>query len=106
MIAAVAMLLAIIGTLLEINFVTAASEPIDYRWIVGGVALGTVLGAFAAIRIPMTSIKDYVTATNAMSALWSRPKAPGESYTGMDTHTCFTAPLSISSFSSSSSSTP
>ena len=51
--AAVGMLLAIIGALLELG-------TVDYRWIVGGMVLGTIIGAAFAIRVQMTSMPEMV----------------------------------------------
>ncbi|MFA9410957.1 MAG: NAD(P)(+) transhydrogenase (Re/Si-specific) subunit beta, partial [Deltaproteobacteria bacterium] len=52
-IAAVGMLLAIIGALLELGVV-------DYRWIAGGMLIGTIIGAVFAIRVQMTSMPEMV----------------------------------------------
>jgi NAD/NADP transhydrogenase beta subunit len=51
--AAVGMLFAILGALLELG-------TVDYRWIVGGMALGAVIGAVFAIRVQMTAIPEMV----------------------------------------------
>ncbi|MGA9522265.1 MAG: NAD(P)(+) transhydrogenase (Re/Si-specific) subunit beta, partial [Myxococcaceae bacterium] len=56
-IAAVAMLLAVVGTLLELG-------SIDYRWILIGLALGTGVGAVVAYRVPMTSMPEMVALLN------------------------------------------
>ncbi len=100
MIAAFAMLLAVVGTLLELNFVSGAEEAIDYRWIVGGIAVGTILGAIAAIRIPMTSIPEMVAIFNgfgggasalvATAVIWKdliQTSATGSIGTNLDTGT-------------------
>ncbi|MFW5925055.1 MAG: NAD(P)(+) transhydrogenase (Re/Si-specific) subunit beta [Myxococcota bacterium] len=55
--AALAMLVAVLGTLLELGWV-------DYRWIVGGLALGGAIGAIAAVRVPMTSMPEMVALFN------------------------------------------
>jgi H+-translocating NAD(P) transhydrogenase subunit beta len=56
-IAAVAMMLAVVGTLLELG-------SIDYRWILAGLAVGTGVGAVVAYRVPMTSMPEMVALLN------------------------------------------
>ena len=56
-ISAVAMLIAIIATLLEIGLV-------DYRWIISGLIIGTVIGTFTAIRVEMTLMPEMVAIFN------------------------------------------
>jgi NAD(P) transhydrogenase subunit beta len=56
-IAAVAMFLAVAGTLLEMGLV-------DYRWILGGLVVGSAVGAWAAVRVPMTSMPEMVALLN------------------------------------------
>jgi NAD(P) transhydrogenase subunit beta len=63
-IAAVGMLLAIIGALLELGVV-------DYRWIVGGMAIGTVIGLLFAIRVQMTSMPEMVALFNGFGGIAS-----------------------------------
>ena len=63
--AAVAMALAVAGTLLELNF-TGPERAIDYRWIAGGVAVGAVVGIFAAYRVAMTAIPEMVALFNGL----------------------------------------
>ncbi len=55
--AAVAMLLAIIGTLLEIGIV-------DYRWILLGLVVGSLIGGIAAVKVKMTSMPEMVALFN------------------------------------------
>jgi NAD(P) transhydrogenase subunit beta len=55
--ASLAMLLAIIGTLVELG-------TVDYRWILIGLAVGSAVGAFAAVRVPMTSMPEMVALLN------------------------------------------
>ncbi len=62
--AALAMFLAIVGTLLEINFGENAPADLDYRWILGGVAVGGLIGGIAAIRVAMTSMPEMVALFN------------------------------------------
>lgn len=61
---AVAMLLAVIATLLELGLV-------DYRWILSGLAVGSAIGAFAALRVPMTSMPEMVALFNGSGGLSS-----------------------------------
>ena len=51
--AAVGMLFAIVGALLELG-------TVDYRWIVGGMIVGAIIGATFAIRVQMTSMPEIV----------------------------------------------
>jgi NAD(P) transhydrogenase subunit beta len=72
-VAAFAMLLAILGTLLELG-------SIDYRWIVLGGILGSAVGVVAAYRVQMTEMPEMVALLNgfgggasmlvAISVLW------------------------------------
>jgi NAD(P) transhydrogenase subunit beta len=55
--AALGMLAAIILTLLDLG-------TIDYRWILGGIVVGSVVGAIAAIRIQMTQMPEMVALFN------------------------------------------
>lgn len=59
-----AMLLAVIATLLELGL-------IDYRWIISGLAIGSAIGAFAALRVPMTSMPEMVALFNGSGGLSS-----------------------------------
>ena len=63
MISALGMLLAIVFTLLYAG--------LDYKWIVGGVALGTVIGLVAAYRVQMTSMPEMVALFNGFGGLAS-----------------------------------
>ena len=51
--AALAMLIAIVTTLVDLGLV-------DYRWIATGLIVGTAIGAFAALRVEMTSMPELV----------------------------------------------
>lgn len=62
--AAVGMLLAILGSLLELGVV-------DYRWIGGGMLVGTIIGAAFAIRVQMTSMPEMVALFNGFGGLAS-----------------------------------
>jgi NAD(P) transhydrogenase subunit beta len=100
-IAAVGMLLAIIGALLELGVV-------DYRWIAGGMAIGTIIGLLFAIRVQMTSMPEMVALFNgfggiasalvATSVYWDLvvQRAPaGTVYQALGTDEAITVMLSI-----------
>ena len=55
--AAFAMLLAVIGTLLDIGLV-------DYKWIITGLIIGGTIGAVAAIKVKMTAMPEMVALFN------------------------------------------
>jgi NAD(P) transhydrogenase subunit beta len=57
MMSAVAMLIAIVATMLEIGLV-------DPRWIVGGLVVGALIGAVAAVRVQMTEMPEMVALFN------------------------------------------
>src|SRR5437588_13021959 len=56
------MLLAIVGSLLH-------QEIIDYKWIVAGLILGTLIGAPLAIWIPMTAVPQRTALSHSFGAL-------------------------------------
>ncbi len=100
-IAAVGMLLAIVGSLLELGIV-------DYRWIGGGMVLGTIIGATFAIRVQMTAMPEMVALFNgfggiasalvAGSVYWDRiveQGATGRIYQVLGTDSAITVMLSI-----------
>jgi len=58
-IAAVAMGLAVVGTLLELG-------SVDYRWIALGLLVGTAVGTWVAVRVPMTSMPEMVALLNGV----------------------------------------
>ena len=80
-ISALAMLIAVIGTLVEIGIV-------GYQWIIIGLLVGALVGAVAAVRVEMTAMPEMVAIFNgfggAASALvavayfWAKVlEAPG-----------------------------
>ncbi|MGD8862367.1 MAG: NAD(P)(+) transhydrogenase (Re/Si-specific) subunit beta [Myxococcales bacterium] len=79
-IASFAMLLAVVGTLLDMGMV-------DYRWIIGGMAVGGLIGATAALRVEMTSMPEMVALFNgfggaasalvALAVVWMEIVEPG-----------------------------
>lgn len=64
LLSALAMLLAVVATLLEMGLV-------DYRWILSGLVIGSAIGAFAALRVPMTSMPEMVALFNGSGGLSS-----------------------------------
>jgi NAD(P) transhydrogenase subunit beta len=57
--AAVGMLVAVVATLVQ-------SEVVDYRWIAAGAVVGGAAGAFAALRVAMTSMPQMVALLNGL----------------------------------------
>jgi H+-translocating NAD(P) transhydrogenase subunit beta len=55
--AALGMLLAIVGVLIELGVA-------DYRWILLGSLVGGLIGAVVAVRVPMTSMPEMVALLN------------------------------------------
>jgi NAD(P) transhydrogenase subunit beta len=60
--AALGMLIAVIGTLLK-------QEIITYQWIIGGMVVGSAIGAAMAIWMPMTAIPQRTAISHAFGAL-------------------------------------
>ncbi|KPK16873.1 MAG: NAD synthetase [Myxococcales bacterium SG8_38] len=99
--AAVGMLFAIVGSLLELGV-------IDYRWIGGGMLVGTIIGAAFAIRVQMTAMPEMVALFNgfgglasalvAGSVFWERvveQSATGRIHQVLGTDSAITVMLSI-----------
>jgi len=99
--AGIGMLLAIIGSLLELGWV-------DYRWIVGGMLVGTIVGAAFAIRVQMTAMPEMVALFNGfggiasalvgMSVYWDlvvQQSASGRVYEALGTEAAVAVMLSI-----------
>ncbi|MDX1384146.1 MAG: NAD(P)(+) transhydrogenase (Re/Si-specific) subunit beta, partial [Thermoanaerobaculia bacterium] len=78
--AALAMLVAVVTTLLDLGLV-------DYRWIISGLVIGGLIGAFAALKVEMTAMPQMVALFNgfgggasalvAGSILWTEIVEPG-----------------------------
>ena len=76
--------MAIVATLLELG-------KIDYRWILVGIAAGSLVGAVAAVKVAMTAMPEMVALFNgagggasmlvAISYLWVKLIEPGEAIT-------------------------
>ncbi|MEK8024270.1 MAG: NAD(P)(+) transhydrogenase (Re/Si-specific) subunit beta [Candidatus Hydrogenedentota bacterium] len=60
--AAVGMLIAVIGTLLN-------EEIIRYEWIIGGLILGTIIGVPMGLKIPMTKMPERIALSHAFGGL-------------------------------------
>ncbi len=74
--AAVGMLCAIVGTLLNHTIV-------DYRWIVGGIVLGVIIGYPMGTRVPMTAMPQRIALSLTLSALAATLVGVAEYYTRM-----------------------
>ena len=66
--AALAMLLAIIATVLE-------TQILDWTWILVGVALGGMIGGAAARSVEMTAMPELVGIFNSIDRDWWRRRA-------------------------------
>lgn len=64
MVSAVGMLIAVVATLLDKNI-------IGYQWIVVGAVIGAGIGAVAALRVPMTSMPEFVALFNGFGGIAS-----------------------------------
>ena len=56
---ATGMLVAAVATLLKVG--------LDYRIIIAGVAVGSIIGAFAALKVQMTGMPQMVAIFNGLS---------------------------------------
>ncbi|MEO7085005.1 MAG: NAD(P)(+) transhydrogenase (Re/Si-specific) subunit beta [Gemmatimonadaceae bacterium] len=82
--AAAGMLFAVVGTLLNHTIV-------DYRWIVGGLTLGIVIGYPMGMWVPMTAMPQRIALSLTLSALAATLVGIAEYYTeitagGVPTH--------------------
>jgi H+-translocating NAD(P) transhydrogenase subunit beta len=60
--AALGMLLAVIGTLVQ-------QEIVRYEWIAGGMAVGAVIGTAMAIYMPMTAMPQRIAVSHSLGAV-------------------------------------
>jgi len=78
--AGIGMLCAIVGTLLN-------HAIVDYRWIIGGLVLGTIIGYPMGTRVPMTAMPQRIALSLTLSALAATLVGIAEYYTLMDAGT-------------------
>lgn len=87
LIASMAMLLAVVATLLDLGLV-------DYRWILLGLVVGGAIGAVAALKVEMTAMPELVALFNgsgggastlvALAVLWLEVVEPGRAGTAAE----------------------
>lgn len=81
-ISALGMLVAVVATLLD-------QQILSYQWIIAGILLGGLIGAVASIRVPMTSMPEFVALFNGTGGLasllvgWADYHANGGHYAAM-----------------------
>ena len=78
--AAIGMLFAVVGTLINHTIV-------DYRWIVGGLVLGAIIGYPMGTRVPMTAMPQRIALSLTLSALAATLVGIAEYYTRMNAGT-------------------
>jgi NAD(P) transhydrogenase subunit beta len=76
MMAAVGMLVAVVGTLLDRRIVS-------YEWIAGGLVLGTLIGIPMGLWIPMTKMPERIALSHAFGGLAVALVGVAEYYTAM-----------------------
>jgi NAD(P) transhydrogenase subunit beta len=81
--AALAMLIAIVTTLLDLGLV-------DFRWIIAGLVIGGLIGGVAALRVEMTSMPEMVARLEVIE-----PELEATPASVMGGDSAFTAFLSI-----------
>jgi len=72
-------LLSALGMLLAI-VVTLFAQGLDYKWIVLGVVIGSVIGIITAYKVAMTSMPEMVALFNGFGGLSSLLVAWAEYY--------------------------
>ncbi len=88
-IAALAMLIAVVATLIEMS-----EDGFDLQWILVGLIVGGLIGAIAAVRVQMTAMPEMVALFNgsggaasalvAASVVWSQVVEPAAGQTTTD----------------------
>jgi len=63
-------LLSALGMFIAIIF-TLLSQGLDYKWIILGMAIGSVIGVIAAVRVEMTSMPEMVALFNGFGGISS-----------------------------------
>ena len=63
-ISALGMLVAVVATLLN-------QDLVEYQWIIAGVLIGGAIGGIAAVRVPMTSMPEFVALFNGTGGIAS-----------------------------------
>ena len=63
-------LLSALGMLVAI-VVTLLGQGLDYKWIIFGMAIGTVVGVIAAVKVEMTSMPEMVALFNGFGGISS-----------------------------------
>jgi len=99
--AALAMLIAVATTLVDLGFV-------DYRWIIAGLVIGGLVGSIAAVKVEMTGMPEMVALFNgfgggastlvACSIVWLNviePAASGSTASVLGPDAAITAFLSV-----------
>ncbi len=99
--AALAMLVAVVTTLVDLGFV-------DYRWIIAGLVIGSLVGTIAAVKVEMTGMPEMVALFNgfgggastlvACSIVWLNviePAAGGSTASILGPDAAVTAILSV-----------
>src|SRR6185369_3891780 len=76
--AATGMLFAVAGTLLNHTI-------IDYRWIVGGLVIGVIIGYPMGMWVPMTAMPQRIAISLTFSALAATLVGVAEYYTDIET---------------------
>src|SRR6202051_3437802 len=65
------MFAAIVGTLVGTHIIT-------WTWIIAGLALGSIIGAWMAVRVPMTAMPQRTALSHAFGALAAALVGVGE----------------------------
>ncbi len=88
--------LSAIGMLLAIVVTLASRGIVEYQWIAAGIILGTIVGAFAAQKVAMTSMPEMVALFNGSGGIASLFVGWAALYTpGNTTFTVVTIMLSV-----------